>query len=172
MVVLLKLREKKFDTRGVNNGILAGLVAVTAGAPLVTPEGAFVIGVVAAVVYYASANLLLKLQIDDVVDAVRVCVCVFFLVGVGRLVWFLVLGFLVLGSGFLGSGFLGSWFLGSGFLGFLVSWFWVRFSIVGSRKSRCFCCCCCRGGGGGGGCSAAACCGLSRAFHRQRALQY
>lgn len=71
MVVLLKLLEKKFDTRGVNNGILSGLVAVTAGAPLVEPEGAFVIGVVAAVVYYTSANLLLKLQIDDVVDAVR-----------------------------------------------------------------------------------------------------
>ncbi len=71
MVVLLKLLEKKFDTRGVNNGILSGLVAVTAGAPLVSPEGAFVIGVGAAVVYYGSASLMLKLQIDDVVDAVR-----------------------------------------------------------------------------------------------------
>ncbi|CAN0426810.1 unnamed protein product, partial [Hapterophycus canaliculatus] len=76
MVVCLKIMEKKFDTRGANNGILSGLVAVTAGAPLVNPEGAFVIGVVSAVVYYTSANLLLKLKIDDVVDAVCVCVCV------------------------------------------------------------------------------------------------
>eukprot|EP00752_Nemacystus_decipiens_P007497 g6698.t1 len=72
MVVLLKILEKKFDTRGVNNGILSGLVAVTAGAPLVEAEGAFVIGVVAAVVYYTSASFLLKLQIDDVVDAAPV----------------------------------------------------------------------------------------------------
>lgn len=70
MVVFVKILEKKFDTRGVNNAILSGLVAVTAGAPLIEPEGAFVIGVVAAMVYYTSANLLLKLQIDDVVDAV------------------------------------------------------------------------------------------------------
>lgn len=70
MVVSLKILEKKFDTRGVNNGILSGLVAITAGAPLVNPEGAFVIGVVSAGVYYCSAKLLLKLQIDDVVDAV------------------------------------------------------------------------------------------------------
>ena len=78
MVVSLKVLEKKFDTRGVNNGILSGLVAVTAGAPLLNPEGAFVIGVISAGVYYTSANLLLKLRIDDVVDAVRAvtCLCV------------------------------------------------------------------------------------------------
>lgn len=70
MVVSLKILEKKFDTRGVNNGILSGLVAITAGAPLINPEGAFVIGVVSAGVYYASAGLLLRLKIDDVVDAV------------------------------------------------------------------------------------------------------
>ena len=84
MVVSLKVLEKKFDTRGVNNGILSGLVAITAGAPLVNPEGAFVIGVFSAGVYYTSANLLLKLRIDDVVDAVSgrvpcgvVCLCLF-----------------------------------------------------------------------------------------------
>lgn len=70
MVLSLKIIEKKFDTRGVNNGILAGLVAITAGAPLVAPEGAFVIGLVSAGIYYCSASLMLKLRIDDVVDAV------------------------------------------------------------------------------------------------------
>ena len=70
MVVSLKVLEKKFDTRGVNNGILSGLVAITSGAPLVNPEGAFVIGVISAGVYYTSAKLLLRLRIDDVVDAV------------------------------------------------------------------------------------------------------
>ena len=64
-------QEPPPSSRGANNGILSGLVAVTAGAPLVDPEGAFVIGVVSAMVYYVSANLLLRLKIDDVVDAVR-----------------------------------------------------------------------------------------------------
>ena len=70
MVLALKIMENKYDTRGVNNGILAGLVAITAGAPLVDPEGAFVIGAVAAVVYYSAASLLLKFRVDDVVEAV------------------------------------------------------------------------------------------------------
>lgn len=84
MVISVKMLEKKFDTRGVNNGILSGLVAVTSGAPLVDPEGAFVIGVVSAFFYYASANLLLKLKIDDVVDAVGAVYCkpVFFFFGI------------------------------------------------------------------------------------------
>lgn len=70
MIISLKMFEKKFDTRGVNNGILSGLVAITACAPLIAPEGAFVIGVVSAGVYYVSAGLLIRFQIDDVVDAV------------------------------------------------------------------------------------------------------
>lgn len=72
MVIGLKILEKKFDTRGVNNGILSGLVAITAGAPLINPEGAFVTGVVSAGVYYCSSNFMLKQRIDDVVDAVSV----------------------------------------------------------------------------------------------------
>lgn len=74
MVLSLKIIEKKFDTRGVNNGILAGLVAITAGAPLVAPEGAFIIGVVSAGIYYCSAFMLLKLKVDDVVDAVSLAI--------------------------------------------------------------------------------------------------
>lgn len=70
MVVSLKILEKKFDTRGVNNGILSGLVAITSGAPLLNAEGAFVIGVISAGVYYCSANMMLRFRIDDVVDAV------------------------------------------------------------------------------------------------------
>jgi len=55
-----------------NNGLLGGLVAVTAGCGTVDPEGAFVIGVVAGAVYVFSSKLMLKLKIDDVVDAAPV----------------------------------------------------------------------------------------------------
>ncbi|CAN0154563.1 unnamed protein product, partial [Discosporangium mesarthrocarpum] len=69
VVILVKMSDKRFDSSMVNNGILSGLVAVTAGAPLLEPEGAFVVGVVASGVYFVSSALLLKLKIDDVVDA-------------------------------------------------------------------------------------------------------
>ncbi|CBJ33604.1 Ammonium transporter [Ectocarpus siliculosus] len=57
------------DITAANNGVLGGLVAITAGCSVVMPEGAVVIGFVAGFVYNASSVLLLKLQIDDVVDA-------------------------------------------------------------------------------------------------------
>jgi len=56
----------------VNNGVLAGLVGITAGCAVVEPYGAFIIGLLASVVYVFSSRLLVKLGIDDVVDAVPV----------------------------------------------------------------------------------------------------
>ena len=52
-----------------NNGLLAGLVAITAGCATVEMEGAFVIGVVSSMFFYVSTQLLKKFEIDDVVDA-------------------------------------------------------------------------------------------------------
>jgi len=52
-----------------NNGVLAGLVGITAGCATVEPYGAFFIGIGAGFVYVLSSKLLVKLGIDDVVDA-------------------------------------------------------------------------------------------------------
>ncbi|KAJ8605450.1 hypothetical protein CTAYLR_003297 [Chrysophaeum taylorii] len=51
------------------NGILAGLVSITAGCAVVSHWGAAVIGLVGSFVYYGSSRLLVHLKIDDVVDA-------------------------------------------------------------------------------------------------------
>ena len=51
------------------NGILAGLVSITAPCPVVEPWAAAFIGFVGGFVYYGSSSLLKKLQIDDPLDA-------------------------------------------------------------------------------------------------------
>ena len=56
----------------VNNGVLAGLVGITASCSVVEPYGAMIIGLGAAFVYIYSSKLLKKLGIDDVVDAIPV----------------------------------------------------------------------------------------------------
>jgi len=55
-----------------NNGVLAGLVGVTAGCAVVEPYGAFIIGLLAAPVYVGASKGLKKIGIDDVVDAIPV----------------------------------------------------------------------------------------------------
>lgn len=57
------------------NGLLTGLVAVTAGCASVESWAAVVIGVVAGWIYLASSALLVKLRIDDAVDAIPVHMC-------------------------------------------------------------------------------------------------
>jgi Amt family ammonium transporter len=52
------------------NGALSGLVAITAGCATLAPWAAFVTGVVGGWVYIFVSNLLVKLRIDDAVDAV------------------------------------------------------------------------------------------------------
>ena len=52
-----------------NNGLLAGLVAITAGCATVEMEGAFIIGIVASMFFYVATQFLEKYEIDDVVDA-------------------------------------------------------------------------------------------------------
>merc|ERR1711998_405242 len=51
------------------NGILAGLVAITAPCPVVDPWAAVVIGILAAPVYYGSSAALKMMKIDDPLDA-------------------------------------------------------------------------------------------------------
>jgi Amt family ammonium transporter len=57
------------DIGAANNGILAGLVGITAGCAVVENIGAILIGFFAAPVYFFSSRLLEKLHIDDVVGA-------------------------------------------------------------------------------------------------------
>ena len=67
--VVAQLRSGYIDPQAANNGILSGLVAITASCAVVQPEGALLIGAVAGVIYQGAAALLLKLRIDDVVSA-------------------------------------------------------------------------------------------------------
>jgi hypothetical protein len=56
----------------IMNGILAGLVAITASADCVTPAAASLIGAVGGLTYFLVDKWLLRLRIDDAVSAVPV----------------------------------------------------------------------------------------------------
>lgn len=60
------------DVLHLANGILSGLVAITAGCDVVSAQASVVIGVVAGVVYPFATRVLASLRVDDVVDAVPV----------------------------------------------------------------------------------------------------
>ncbi len=62
----------RLDLGMVLNGILAGLVGITASADVITPGSAVIIGLIAGILVVLSAILLDKLQLDDVVGAVSV----------------------------------------------------------------------------------------------------
>lgn len=59
----------KYDLGGMCNGILVGLVSVTAGCSTVESGSAFAIGVVGSFLYEFFSDLLRKLRIDDPLDA-------------------------------------------------------------------------------------------------------
>lgn len=72
-MIVTWIRYKKPDVSMTLNGSLAGLVAVTAGCDLVTPVGAFFIGLVAAFVVVFGIEFVDKvLKIDDPVGAIGV----------------------------------------------------------------------------------------------------
>lgn len=56
----------------IMNGILAGLVAITAGADVVTPAASVLIGGAGGLTYLLADKLLLKFKLDDAVGAVPV----------------------------------------------------------------------------------------------------
>lgn len=63
---------KRMDLGMVLNGILAGLVGVTAGTDVIIPTEAVIIGLIAGFLVVLSAHLLDKLKLDDCVGAVSV----------------------------------------------------------------------------------------------------
>jgi len=67
--VLRYFITKFYDVGGLCNGILAGLVSITAGCGNVEAGSALIIGMVGGVVYQGSSMLQQRLKIDDPVDA-------------------------------------------------------------------------------------------------------
>ena len=63
---------KNYDLTMFLNGILGGLVGITAGADLMTPTDAIIIGLVAGVLIVLGVALIDKLRLDDPVGAVAV----------------------------------------------------------------------------------------------------
>ncbi|MEL6538295.1 MAG: ammonium transporter [Bacteroidota bacterium] len=63
---------KRLDLGMVLNGILAGLVGITAGADVVSPGESLLIGAIAGIIVVFSAIGMDKLKLDDVVGAVSV----------------------------------------------------------------------------------------------------
>lgn len=72
-LLLGKARDRLFQPTRSINGLLAGLVAVTAGADAITPLGACIIGLSAGILVVISEDLMeRKLKLDDVVGAISV----------------------------------------------------------------------------------------------------
>eukprot|EP00435_Cladocopium_sp_Y103_P032994 s2492_g8.t1 len=70
MVFLFRVfLTKKYDVGGLCNGILAGLVSITAGCGNMECGSAVVTGLIGGLVYQSASMLLQKLKIDDPVDA-------------------------------------------------------------------------------------------------------
>jgi len=71
-IVLAILRKRGPCAVGSMNGMLTGLVSVTACCPSITPAQAFLIGEVGGVLYVVTSRTLRRLRVDDAVDAVAV----------------------------------------------------------------------------------------------------
>jgi len=72
-MIITWARYKKPDVSMTLNGALAGLVAITAGCDAVSPFGAFLIGIIAAIVIVFGVEFVDKvLKIDDPVGAIGV----------------------------------------------------------------------------------------------------
>ncbi|KAL7525350.1 hypothetical protein ACHAWF_001327, partial [Thalassiosira exigua] len=66
------LGEGSFSLSYAMNGCLGGLVSITGGCALIEPWSAVVIGIVAGLLYLCTSKLLVRIRIDDAVDAVPV----------------------------------------------------------------------------------------------------
>ncbi|MFT4734424.1 MAG: Amt family ammonium transporter [Psychromonas sp.] len=66
------IKNKQYDLTMMLNGILAGLVGITAGADQMSPMDAILIGLIAGVIVVLGVLLVDKLKLDDPVGAVAV----------------------------------------------------------------------------------------------------
>jgi Amt family ammonium transporter len=72
IIEMMATGEASYDLTCAMNGCLGGLVAITAGCSVVTPWASIIIGIIGGWVYLAFSKLLVKLKIDDAVDAIPV----------------------------------------------------------------------------------------------------
>jgi len=75
MVFLLRLRNKHYDLAGCCNGIIAGLVVICAGVGDMYPSAAIASGLLGGLAMEGGHVLVLKLHIDDPIDAFAVHGC-------------------------------------------------------------------------------------------------
>merc|ERR1712232_146286 len=68
----MRIVEKKWALGTSLNCVLAGLVSITAPCPVVQEYQAVLIGMIGAIVYIASAKAMLKMGVDDPVNAIAV----------------------------------------------------------------------------------------------------
>jgi len=68
----IKTRQINWDVGCCMNGALCALASITGGCAVVDTWAAVVIGIVAGCIYVLASKLLIKLRLDDVVDAVPV----------------------------------------------------------------------------------------------------
>ncbi len=71
-MVYTYLRYKKIDITMVINGVLAGLVAITAGCNIVSHNSAIIIGIIAGVLVDVAVVFIDKMKVDDPVGAIAV----------------------------------------------------------------------------------------------------
>lgn len=72
MTIIARVLEKNFDIGLALNGILGGLVSITANCSVVNHWAAIIIGMIGAFVCYGASRLLRKLKVDDPLDAFAV----------------------------------------------------------------------------------------------------
>ena len=72
VMILGYLQYKKFDITMILNGALGGLVAITAGADVVSPVSALIIGAIGGALVYYAVPFFDKLKLDDPVGALSV----------------------------------------------------------------------------------------------------
>mmetsp|Transcript_4664 Transcript_4664/g.10395 ORF Transcript_4664/g.10395 Transcript_4664/m.10395 type:complete len:540 (-) Transcript_4664:265-1884(-) len=72
IIVERKQGEANFSLTYAMNGCLAGLVCITAGCALVEPWAAVILGFIAGLLYLWFSGVLVKVCIDDAVDAIPV----------------------------------------------------------------------------------------------------
>ena len=72
VMILGYIQYKKFDITMILNGALGGLVAITAGADVVSPISALIIGAIGGALVYFAVPFFDKLKLDDPVGALSV----------------------------------------------------------------------------------------------------
>lgn len=75
VVLLLSACVGSFDPFVATNGVLGGLVAITASSPMVETEGSFVIGVLSGFLVFYGSKLVLRLKVRYFRAAQAFCFC-------------------------------------------------------------------------------------------------